>query len=140
MFELDSTSLRSTSLIPLPTLLWVGFPPESHFILKGGKTNNSMATCKIHSQLPLDIVPIWNCGSTNNLPLIVEIPQRGGFSLGVKRSHSQSITMKHLSSNRPELNFHLHLEHFDCGHFSDNVQEFHGFLSKMRLNGWIYSG
>lgn len=48
--------------------------------------------------------------------------------------------MKHLSSDRPELNFHLHLEYFDCGHFSDNVQEFHGFLSKMRLNGWIYCG
>lgn len=46
--------------------------------------------------------------------------------------------MKHFDSKRPELNFHLHLDHFDCGHFSDNVQEFHGFLSKMRLNGWIY--
>lgn len=48
--------------------------------------------------------------------------------------------MKHLDSNRPELNFHLHLEYLEYGHFSNNIQEFHGFLSKMRLNGWIYCG
>ena len=103
MFEFDNTSLTATSVTMLPTLLWVGFPPESHFILKGGKTNISMAAAAAAKSLqscPTLCDPIDGSPPGSPVPGILQAGTLEWVAISFSNAWKWKVKVKSLSRIR----------------------------------------